>query len=259
MARFLFEESQTKHTHPGSANNQKAFSTRLCCDIKWAKCHNPWSCFPSALPAHESKLTTNEPAEEEEGYQRVPGCAESAERVGRAVFGFLSAWEAGEHRQHQAEGSQHDQIDGDEVLPRTVIQMYCTCWTHTGGWQRCVVSHNIQEINHPQVQTVGDISNVIKMPVNVHHSLTHRLQSQQWAWHKEPASRWLRRERIYYDDGTNVIRAKSNNDRGACDSPSAGVGSWGALRICRTSLVFDIMKEDSNLDRKMKSWDRSVQ
>lgn len=223
----------------------------------------PLVMLPLCVPVHEFKLTTNEPAEEEEGYQRVPGRAESAERVGRAVFGCLSAREAGEHRQHQAEDSQHDQIDGDEVLPWTVIQMYSTCWTRTGGWQRCVASHNIQEIKHPQVRKVGvgNISNVIKMLVNVHHSLTHRLQSQQWAWHKEPALRSLQRERIYYDDGTNAhpIRAKSNNDRGACDSPSAGVGSSEALRICRTSLAFDIMKEDSKLDKKIKSWDRSVQ
>lgn len=75
-----------------------------------------------------------------------------------------------------------------------------------GGWQCCLVSHNIQ------VQEVADISNTIKMPANVHQSLTHRWRSQQWAWHKEPALRSLRQERIYYD--MHPIWALSKNWQG---------------------------------------------
>lgn len=75
------------------------------------------------------KLTGDEPAEEKERSQRVPGRAESAEGVRGAVFGLLGAGQTGEHRQDQAKYSQHYQIDGNVVLPRTVIQVYCTCWT----------------------------------------------------------------------------------------------------------------------------------
>lgn len=72
------------------------------------------------------KLTGYKPAEEEERRQRVPGHADSTERVDGAVFGGFGAGQAGERRQAQAKDSRHDQIDGDVVLPRTVIQMHCT-------------------------------------------------------------------------------------------------------------------------------------
>lgn len=71
-------------------------------------------------------ITSNKPAEEEEGCQRVPGGADSTERVGGAVFGRLSTRQAGEQRQHQAKHPRHYQVDGDVALPRTVLQMYCT-------------------------------------------------------------------------------------------------------------------------------------
>ena len=70
------------------------------------------------------ELTSDEPAEEKARGQRVPGLADWIERVGGAIFGLLSTGQAGEHRQHQAKNSRHDQIDGDEVLPRTIIQIH---------------------------------------------------------------------------------------------------------------------------------------
>lgn len=69
-------------------------------------------------------LTRDEPAEEEERGQGVPGDADSAERVGRAVFGLLGAGQAGEHRQRQAKDSQHDQVDGNVALQGTVVQVH---------------------------------------------------------------------------------------------------------------------------------------
>lgn len=69
------------------------------------------------------KLTCNKPAEEEEGGEGVPGGAEPAERVGGLVFGLAGAGQAGQQRQDQAEDPQHDQVDGDVGLPRTVLQM----------------------------------------------------------------------------------------------------------------------------------------
>lgn len=70
-------------------------------------------------------ITCDKPAEEEDGRQGVPGGADSAPRVGGAVFGVLGAGQAGEHRQHQAEDANHYQVDGDVALPRTVVQVYC--------------------------------------------------------------------------------------------------------------------------------------
>lgn len=69
-------------------------------------------------------ITGDKPAEEEGRHQRVPGGAQSIERVGGAVFGLLGARQAGEQRQHQAEDPRHDQVDGDVVLPRTVVQVH---------------------------------------------------------------------------------------------------------------------------------------
>lgn len=71
-------------------------------------------------------ITSNKPAEEEERRQGVPGRADSTERVGGAVFGLIGAGKAGEQRQRQAKDSQHYQIDGDVVLLRAVMQIYCT-------------------------------------------------------------------------------------------------------------------------------------
>lgn len=71
-------------------------------------------------------ITSDEPAEEEESSHRVPDGAESAEGVSGAVFGLLGTGQAGEHRQDQAKYSRHYQIDGNVVLPWTVIQVYCT-------------------------------------------------------------------------------------------------------------------------------------
>ncbi len=78
------------------------------------------------------KLTSDKPAEEEDRGQRVPGGADLTEPAGGAVFGLLGAGQAGEQRQHQAKDSHHYQIDGDVVLPRTVMQVYCTCWDTRG-------------------------------------------------------------------------------------------------------------------------------
>lgn len=69
-------------------------------------------------------ITSNEPAEEEERRQRVPGRADGTERVVGVVIGLLGAGQAGEHRQQQAEDPHHYQIDGDVVLPRAVVQMH---------------------------------------------------------------------------------------------------------------------------------------
>lgn len=75
-------------------------------------------------------LTGNKPAAEEEGSQRVPEGADWSERVGRLVFTLTGTWQEGEQHQHHFKDSRHDQIDGDVRLPRTVVQVYCTCWTN---------------------------------------------------------------------------------------------------------------------------------
>lgn len=68
-------------------------------------------------------LTGDEPAEDEEGGQRVPGDADAAEGVGGAVFGLPGTGQAREDVQHQAEESQDDQVHGDVGLPRTFVQV----------------------------------------------------------------------------------------------------------------------------------------
>lgn len=69
------------------------------------------------------ELTCNEPAEEEEGRQRVPGGADPTEGVGRRVVVLTGARQAGQQRQGQAEDPRHDQIDGDAGFPGTVVQV----------------------------------------------------------------------------------------------------------------------------------------
>lgn len=78
-------------------------------------------------------ITSNEPAEEEERRQRVPGRADGTERVVGVIIGLLGAGQAGEHGQQQAEDPHHDQIDGDVVLPRTVVQMHRTYCNLSNG------------------------------------------------------------------------------------------------------------------------------
>lgn len=69
-------------------------------------------------------ITSNEPAEEKERCQGVPGRAHSTQRVGGAVFGLAGARQTGEQRQRQIKDSCHYQIDRDVILLRTVVQIH---------------------------------------------------------------------------------------------------------------------------------------
>lgn len=87
-----------------------------------------WS-FSTFGAAFKQILTSDEPAEQEERSQWIPGHADAAEGVGvgGVILGFLSTGEAGERRQHQAKHPHHYQIDRDQVLPRTVMEIHWSC------------------------------------------------------------------------------------------------------------------------------------
>lgn len=78
-------------------------------------------------------ITSYKPAEEKEGGQRVPDGADATERTWRPLFWLPSTRQAGQQCQHQAKDPHHNQIDGDIVLPRTVIQVYRTDCNLSGG------------------------------------------------------------------------------------------------------------------------------
>lgn len=69
-------------------------------------------------------VTCDKPAEEEDGRQHVPDFADSGQRGGRLIFTLSGARQAGDHAQHHPKHPHHDQIDGDVVVSRTVLQVH---------------------------------------------------------------------------------------------------------------------------------------
>ena len=71
----------------------------------------------------QRERTGDEPAEEEERGQGVPGGTHTAERRAGAVLRLLGAGQAAEQAEHQAEHPHHHQVDGDEALGGTLVQV----------------------------------------------------------------------------------------------------------------------------------------
>lgn len=77
-------------------------------------------------------LTCDEPAEDEQGRQRVPGGADRAQHVGLALFGRLGTGQTGKNRKNQPKDPPNDQVDGDVGLAGALVQVYCPWWTEEG-------------------------------------------------------------------------------------------------------------------------------
>lgn len=118
---WIKAEAQPHTPHASLPLHHPVLKSALCFDwIEFCYC----CCVSSVdLPT----LTGDEPAEGEAGHQRVPKDADAAEEAGRSVAVLTGAGQAGEQRQRHPEDAHHNQVDGDVGLPRTVMQVDCTC------------------------------------------------------------------------------------------------------------------------------------
>lgn len=197
--------------------------------------HHAITLFPDSFASWAPfKLTSDEPAEEEERCQRVPDRADLTERVGGAIFGLLSAGQAGEQRQHQAKRSHYYQVDGDVALPRTVMQIHRPCWTH--GRQ--------QEIRQSTFSFLSQVITRWNQCLNAWtciNSLTNCNLSNRHYAKKQLWTSWKKKKKKTISLKTETLLWTSSKAQDHQISPSIGPGGWGGLRMCRMRPVFDIL------------------